>query len=64
MLALKAARKQSREEEIKAHGKSLRQTNVVQSEKVYNRKKKKAENRNDDLPFFLRLLLMRKSHRA
>lgn len=52
MLALKAARKQSSEEEIKAHGKSLRQTNVVQSEKVYNRKKKKAENRNDDLPFF------------
>lgn len=38
---IKAARKQSREEEIKLHGKPIKQTKIVQSKKVYNRKKMK-----------------------
>ncbi|MDD2285117.1 MAG: hypothetical protein PHQ11_06930 [Paludibacter sp.] len=38
---IKAARKQSREEEIKLHGKPIKQTKIVQSKKVYNRKKQK-----------------------
>ena len=35
---IKAARKQSREEEIKLHGKLSNQTKVIKSKKVYNRK--------------------------
>lgn len=48
--AVKAARKQSREEEIATHGKPLNFKKVVQSKKVYNRKKNKAED--DILPYF------------
>lgn len=35
---IKAARKQSREEEIQLHGKPINQIKVIQSKKVYNRK--------------------------
>ncbi|MEA4984977.1 hypothetical protein SDC9_30208 [bioreactor metagenome] len=38
---IKAARKLSREEEIKLHGKPINQTKIVQSKKVYNRNKLK-----------------------
>ena len=40
LLALKAARKQSREDEIKAHGKPICYTSVVKSKKQYTRKRK------------------------
>jgi len=50
MQAVKASRKQSREEEIKIYGKPLNYNKVIASKKVYNRKKTKAENRNDNLP--------------
>ncbi len=40
---IKATRKQSREEEIKLHGKPVKQSNIVQSKKVYNRKKLKSD---------------------
>jgi len=41
MQAVKASRKQSREEEIKTYGKPLNYNNIVVSKKVYNRKKNK-----------------------
>ena len=41
---VKAARKQSREEEIKAHGKSINYQKVMTSKNVYNRKKNKADD--------------------
>lgn len=50
MQAVKASRKQSREEEIKTYGKLLNFSKIAVSKKVYNRKKTKAENRNDNLP--------------
>ena len=40
---LKTARKESRDAEIKAHGKLIYHTKIVQSKKEYNRRKK-AEN--------------------
>lgn len=40
---VKVARKQSREEEIKTYGKPLNYNKIVQSKKVYNRKKAKNE---------------------
>lgn len=46
---IKANRKASREEEIKAHGHSICYKKVHVSEKVYNRKKSKADNK--DLPY-------------
>jgi hypothetical protein len=55
MQAVKASRKQSREEEIKTYGKLLNFSKVAVSKKIYNRKKTKAENRNDNLPFFKKL---------
>ena len=39
--ALKAARKASREEEIRLHGKPINYTKIVTSKKVYNRNKNK-----------------------
>jgi len=38
--AVKASRKQSRDEEIKTYGKPLNYNKVIASKKVYNRKKK------------------------
>ena len=35
---IKTSRKQSREEEIKLHGKPLKQFHITKSEKIYNRK--------------------------
>lgn len=44
IIALKIARKMSREEEIKAHGKPVNHNRIKASKKVYNRKRnKKAE---------------------
>ena len=50
MQAVKASRKQSREDEIKTYGKLLNFNKVAASKKIYNRKKTKAENQNDNLP--------------
>lgn len=46
--ALKAAKKKNREEEIKLHGKliSMRPTRIVESKKVYNRKRESKKNPN------------------
>lgn len=40
---VKAARKQSRQEEISLHGKPINVSKVVTSKKIYNRKKNKPE---------------------
>ena len=50
MEQVKAARKQSREEEFKAHGKSINYQKVMPSKNVYNRKKNKADD--EVLPYF------------
>ncbi len=47
---VKAARKQSREEEIKLHGKTLNYGKIIESKKVYKRKKNKADD--EILPYF------------
>jgi hypothetical protein len=47
---VKAARKQSRKEEITAHGKSINYRKVMESKKQYNRKKNKADD--EVLPYF------------
>lgn len=41
---VKAARKQSRNEEIQTHGKSINYRKVMASKKQYNRKKNKADD--------------------
>lgn len=41
---VKSARKQSREEEIQTHGKSINYRKVMESKKQYNRKKNKADD--------------------
>ena len=51
MEQVKAARKQSREEEIKTHGKSISYRKVIASKLQYNRKKNKADD--EVLPFLL-----------
>lgn len=51
MEQVKAARKQSREEEIKVHGKSINYRKVMESKKQYNRKKNKADD--EVLPYLL-----------
>ena len=51
VLAVKAARRESREEEIRLHGKPVNHHRVVTSKKVYNRKKDKAD-RQRGLPCF------------
>lgn len=50
---VKAARKQSREEELKTHGKAINYRKVIASKTKYNRKKNKADD--EVLPYlFLR----------
>lgn len=44
MEQVKSARKQSRDEEIQKHGKSINYRKVVDSKKQYNRKKNKADD--------------------
>jgi len=44
MEQVKAARKQSREEEIQTHGKSINYRKVMESKRQYNRKKSKADD--------------------
>ncbi len=51
MEQVKAARKQSRDEELKAHGKSINYRKVIDSKNVYNRKKNKADD--EVLPYLL-----------
>ena len=51
MVQVKAARKQSRDEELKAHGKSINYRKVIDSKIVYNRKKNKADD--EVLPYFV-----------
>lgn len=48
---VKAARKQSRDEEIKSHGKTLNYAKIIESKKVYKRKKNKADD--EHLPYFI-----------
>ena len=48
---VKAARKQSREEEIQSHGKLIIYKKIVESKKVFNRKKNKADA-DEGLPYF------------
>lgn len=54
MADVKAARKASREEEIKMHGKLLNYRKIAESKKVYNRKKNKADT-DEALPYFFYL---------
>jgi hypothetical protein len=44
MEQVKSARKQSRDEEIREHGKSINYRKVMASKKQYNRKKNKADD--------------------
>jgi hypothetical protein len=48
---MKLAKKNSREDEIRLHGKSINYGKIIQSKKVYNRKKNKAAA-NEALPYF------------
>ena len=41
---VKASRKQSRTEEIQAHGKAINYQKVMASKKLYNRKRNKADD--------------------
>ena len=50
--AVKASRKQSRDEEIKTYGKLLNFKKIAVSKKVYDRKKLKADCQKDNLPSF------------
>lgn len=52
---VKASRKQSREEEITAHGKAISYRKVMATKKQYNRKKNKADD--EVLPYFFYLNL-------
>jgi len=55
MEQVKAARKQSRDEEIQTHGKSINYRTVMESKKQYNRKKNKADD--EVLPYlFIKVL--------
>lgn len=47
---VKASRKQSREEELKTHGKAINYRKIIESKKVYNRKKNKADA-DEALPY-------------
>lgn len=51
---VKASRKQSRDEELKAHGKAINHRKIVETKRVYNRKKNKADA-DEALPFFIAL---------
>jgi|GEM_PF-1056609 len=50
--AIKYARCQSREAEIATHGKPIQRTRIVQSKKLYSRRKNKATFKNEMLPLF------------
>jgi hypothetical protein len=50
MEQVKAARNQSRDEELKAHGKSINYRKVIDSKNVYNRKTNKADD--EVMPYF------------
>jgi len=50
MEQVKASRKQSREEELKVHGKVINYQKVMATKKLYNRKKNKADD--EVLPYF------------
>jgi hypothetical protein len=50
---VKIARKASREEELKVHGKAINYRKIVESKKVYNRKKNKADA-DEALPYLLK----------
>ena len=50
MEQVKATRKQSREEEIQRHGKSINYRKVMESKRQYDRKKNKADD--EVLPYF------------
>lgn len=52
---IKAARKQSREEEIKMHGKTINYAKVIKSKKVYKRKKDKADDEHLPYLFYCKL---------
>ena len=54
LFAVKAARKTSREEEIRQHGKPVSYRKVEESKKVYNRRKNKA-GADEALPYLLPL---------
>lgn len=47
---VKAMRKQSREEEIKTHGKPINYKRIIASKKLYKRKNNKADT-NEGLPY-------------
>ena len=47
---VKAMRKQSREDEIKSHGKPINYKRISASKKLYKRKNKKADT-NEGLPY-------------
>lgn len=47
---VKAMRKQSREEEIKSHGKPINYKKIIASKKLYKRKNNKADT-NEGLPY-------------
>ncbi|OQA01429.1 MAG: hypothetical protein BWY70_00382 [Bacteroidetes bacterium ADurb.Bin408] len=49
LLAVKASRKASREEEIRLHGKPVNYQKIAISKKIYNRKRNKAELNDDQL---------------
>ena len=51
MQQVKAARKQSRDEELSAHGKAINFQKIKASKKQYNRKKNKADD--EVLPYFI-----------
>jgi len=53
MEQVKASRKQSRDEEIQTHGKSINYRKVMATKKQYNRKKNKADD--EVLPYFVLL---------
>ena len=59
---VKAMRKQSREDEIKSHGKPINYKKIIASKKLYKRKNKKADT-NEGLPYLLykKILLSDKS---
>jgi len=54
MEQVKSARKQSRDEEIQKHGKSINYLKVIESKKRYNRKKNKADD--EVLPYFIKCI--------
>ena len=52
---VKASRKQSREEELKTHGKAINYRKIVESKMVYNRKKNKADA-DEALPYLFNMV--------